>query len=190
MKGNARSRASRTGFRQAAWIYSTEPMNWNWVTSSTKFRLVQALDPVQVALMDRIDSHVAGLPERLRPAAFPNRYLHGARGGRDRPAAPLVGDGVPQVVQVAVGDGGQAFEAGVTEAVEGAGAELPGGRAGEPCRGARRVRRAARCRWGCSGGGTVAGGAPRRSMTSPVVRYWRSRRVTWARDRTVSATNA
>ena len=31
----------------------------------------------------------------------------------------------------AVGDGGQAFEAGVTEAVEGAGAELAGGRAGE-----------------------------------------------------------
>ena len=121
-------------------------------------QVVQALDPVQVALMDRIDSHVAGLPERLRPAAFPNRYLHGARGGRDRPAAPLVGDGVPQVVQVAVGDGGQAFEAGVTEAVEGAGAELAGGRAGE--RAVERVEfgEPPDVGGGCSGGGTVAGG--------------------------------
>ena len=36
--GNARSRASRTGTRHAASICSTEPMNWNWVTSSTRFR--------------------------------------------------------------------------------------------------------------------------------------------------------
>ena len=47
------------------------------------------------------------------------------------PAAPLIGGRVPQVVQVAVGDGCQAFEAAVAEEVQGAGAQLARGRAGE-----------------------------------------------------------
>ena len=102
------------------------------------------LGPNVAALVVELHTEL-GMPlekvTRVLRTQFANRYLHGARGGRDRPAAPLVGDGVPQVVQVAVGDGGQAFEAGVTEAVEGAGAAdrgagackrlpSPGGRAG------------------------------------------------------------
>ena len=63
-------------------------MNWNAV------QVVQAFDAVQVALMDRVDPYVAGLSQRLRPAAFPNRYVHGARREGDRPAAPLIGGGV------------------------------------------------------------------------------------------------
>ena len=82
--------------------------------------------------MDRIDPHVAGLPERLRPAAFQIAICTERVGAGTAPRRRwLAGDGVPQVVQVAVGDGGQGFEARVTEAVEGAGAELAGGRAGE-----------------------------------------------------------
>ena len=52
--------------------------------------VVEALDAVQVALMDGIDPHPAGLSERLRAAAFPDRDLHRARRQRRRPAAPLI----------------------------------------------------------------------------------------------------
>ena len=38
LKGNARSRASRTGARQGVSMRSTEPTNWTWVTSSTRLR--------------------------------------------------------------------------------------------------------------------------------------------------------
>ncbi len=48
----------------------------------------QALDAVQIALMDRIDPDPAGPSERLRAAAFPNRDLRRAGRLRDRPAAP------------------------------------------------------------------------------------------------------
>ena len=81
--------------------------------------------------MDGIDPHVAGLSERLRAAAFPDGDLHRARRRRHRPAAPLIARRASQVIQVAVGDGGQTLEAAVAEAVEGAGAELARSRAGQ-----------------------------------------------------------
>ena len=98
-------------------------------------QVVQALEAIAVALMNRIDSHVTGLSERLRPAPFADRHLHRARRDRCRPASPLIGRRVPQVVQVAVGDAGQAFEPAVVEQRVGAGTELacgwPGQRAVE-----------------------------------------------------------
>ena len=93
--------------------------------------VVEALDAVQVALMDGIDPHPARLSERLRAAAFPDRDLHRARRQRRRSAAPLIACRVPQVVQMAVGDAGQAFEAAVAEQMESAGAELARGRTGQ-----------------------------------------------------------
>ena len=93
--------------------------------------VVEALDAVQVALMDGIDPHPARLSERLRAAAVPDRDLHRARRQRRRSAAPLIACRVPQVVQMAVGDAGQAFEAAVAEQMESAGAELARGRTGQ-----------------------------------------------------------
>ena len=58
----------------------------------------QALDAVQIALMDRIDPDPAGPSERLRAAAFPNRDLRRAGRLRDRPAAPGIAarGGIPR----------------------------------------------------------------------------------------------
>ena len=51
-------------------------------------QVVEALDAVAIALMDRIDPHLAGPSERPRAAAFSNRDLRRAGRLRYRPAAP------------------------------------------------------------------------------------------------------
>ena len=58
---------------------STEPMNWNCGDLVDQVHVVQALDAVEVALMDRVDPHPAGLSERLREAAFSDGHLYPAR---------------------------------------------------------------------------------------------------------------
>ena len=100
-----------------------------------------------------------GYPLRRRENA-PRTYatLHRARRDRCRPASPLIGRRVPQVVQVAVGDAGQAFEPAVVEQRVGAGTRACVWLARTTCRGARRPRRVARCRCSCSGAETAAAG--------------------------------
>ena len=76
--------------------------------------------------MDGIDPDIAGAPERCRPAALADRHLHRARRHGGGSAAPLIGDRVPQVVEMAVRDAGQALEPMV-----GARTERAGGRSGQ-----------------------------------------------------------
>ena len=56
---------------------------------------------------------------------------HGAGRRGHRPAAALIAGRVAQVVEVSVGDGGEALEAAVAEQLQGPDAELAGGRTGE-----------------------------------------------------------
>ena len=111
--------------------------------------------------MDRIDPHPAGLSSGLRAAAFPDGDLHRARRRRRRPAAPGVRRRMPQVVQVAVGDAGQALEAGVAEQMKGARAEGARGRAGQ-----RAVQRIGLGQQPDVGAGVAAGERPPRSAAA------------------------
>ena len=117
LKGNARSRASRTGLELGDLVDEVE--------------VVEALDAVEVSLVDRIDPQVAGLSEGLGPAPLADGDVHGAGRRGHRPAAALIAGRVAQVVEVSVGDGGEALEAAVAEQLQGPDAELAGGRTGE-----------------------------------------------------------
>ena len=159
-------------------------MHWNWVTSIHQVHVVEALDAVQVALMDGIDPHPARLSERLRAAAFPDHDLHRARRQRRRSAAPLIACRVPQVVQMAV--------ARCRPGVRSGGRRTDGKRGRRACAWPDRTA----CRGAASssasspmpacwssGAGTVERGVSRRSAISPVVRCCCNRRVIWARDK-------
>ena len=81
--------------------------------------------------MDGIDPQVAGLSEGLGPAPLADGDVHGAGRRGHRPAPALIAGRVAQVVEVSVGDGGEALEAAVAEQLQGPDAELAGGRTGE-----------------------------------------------------------
>ena len=117
LKGNARSRASRTRLELGDLVDEVE--------------VVEALDAVEVSLVDGIDPQVAGLSEGLGPAPLADGDVHGAGRRGHRPAAALIAGRVAQVVEVSVGDGGEALEAAVAEQLQGPDAELAGGRTGE-----------------------------------------------------------
>ena len=72
---------------------------------------------VIVSLVDGIDPQVAGLSEGLGPAPLADGDVHGAGRRGHRPAAALIAGRVAQVVEVSVGDGGEALEAAVAEQV-------------------------------------------------------------------------
>ena len=93
--------------------------------------VVQAFQVIQIGLVDGIDPDIAGAPERRRPTALANGDLDWARPGGGGSAAPLIRGRVPQVVEVAVGDAGQAFEPAVAKAMVGARTELARGRPGQ-----------------------------------------------------------
>ena len=93
--------------------------------------VVEALDAVEVSLVDRIDPQVVGLSEGLGPAPLADGDVHGAGRRGHRPAAALIAGRVAQVVEVSVGDGGEALEAAVAEQLPGPDAELARGRTGE-----------------------------------------------------------
>ena len=93
--------------------------------------VVEALDAVEVSLVDGIDPQVAGLSEGLGPAPLADGDVHGAGRRGHRPAPALIAGRVAQVVEVSVGDGGEALEAAVAEQLQGPDAELAGGRTGE-----------------------------------------------------------
>ena len=93
--------------------------------------VVQAFQVIQIGLVDGIDPDIAGAPERRRPTARANGDLDWARPGGGGSAAPLIRGRVPQVVEVAGGDAGQAFEPTVAKAMVGARTELARGRPGQ-----------------------------------------------------------
>ena len=93
--------------------------------------VVQAFQVIQIGLVDGIDPDIAGAPERRRPTALANGDLDWARPGGGGSAAPLIRGRVPQVVEVAGGDAGQAFEPAVAKAMVGARTELARGRPGQ-----------------------------------------------------------
>ena len=92
---------------------------------------MEALDAVEVALVDGIDPQVARLSGGPGPAALADGDVHGAGRRGHRPAAALIAGRVAQVVEMSVGDGGEALEAVVAEHVQGPDAELAGGGPGE-----------------------------------------------------------
>ena len=128
----ARSRASRAlGRDRACRIRSTEPHELELGDLVDEVEVVEALDAVEVSLVDRIDPQVAGLSEGLGPAPLADGDVHGAGRRGHRPAPALIAGRVAQVVEVSVGDGGEALEAAVAEQLQGPDAELAGGRTGE-----------------------------------------------------------
>ena len=158
LKGNARSRASRTGGEAGRVDALDRADELELGDLVDEVEVVEALDAVEVSLVDGIDPQVAGLSEGLGPAPLADGDVHGAGRRGHRPAAALIAGRVAQVVEVSVGDGGEALEAAVAEQLPGPDAELAGGRTGEGCRGGHRLQRAARCRPWCSGVGRGAGG--------------------------------
>ena len=87
--------------------------------------------PSRSPLVDGIDPQVAGLSEGLGSAPLADGDVHGAGRRGHRPAPALIAGRVAQVVEVSVGDGGEALEAAVAEQLQGPDAELAGGRTGE-----------------------------------------------------------
>ena len=92
--------------------------------------VVEALGAVEVALMDRVDAQEAGTAVGAGFAPFADADLGGA-GFVVSGAQALVDACAPQVVEMAVGDAGQALEAGIAEHLEGPLAELAGSRSRE-----------------------------------------------------------
>ncbi len=88
---------------------------------------VHALDPLQIALMHRVDPQVAGLAVRSGFAPFADETTHRS-GFVDMTAPGSVGLMLAQVVQVAIGERGQSFKACIGEPVVHALTELPCGR--------------------------------------------------------------
>ena len=129
LKGNARSRASRTGASRAVEARRADELELGDLVDEVE--VVEALDAVEVSLVDRIDPQVAGLSEGLGPAPLADGDVHGAGRRGHRPAPALIAGRVAQVVEVSVGDGGEALEAAVAEQLQGPDAELAGGRTGE-----------------------------------------------------------
>ena len=120
--------------------------------------VVEALDAVEVSLVDGIDPQVAGLSEGLGPAPLADGDVHGAGRRGHRPAPALIAGRVAQVVEVSVGDGGEALEAAVAEQLQGPDAELAGGRTGEGAVEGIDFSEQPGCRPWCSGVGRGAGG--------------------------------
>jgi len=91
---------------------------------------VEALDAIEVAWVDAIDAQEAGLALGPGLAALADSDRPWARLADRHPLAPI-GFGLAEVVEVAVGDRGQALIARIAEHPEGAFAQLFGGRPGE-----------------------------------------------------------
>lgn len=92
--------------------------------------VIEALDVVPIALMNRIDAQEPGPALRARLSALADGDLDRS-GLIDGATYALVGLRLPEVVQRAVGDRGQALEAGIAEDLIGTLTELAGGRARE-----------------------------------------------------------
>ena len=146
--------------------------------------VVEVLDAVEVSLVDGIDPQVAGLSEGLGPAPLADGDVHGAGRRGHRPAPALIAGRVAQVVEVSVGDGGEALEAAVAEQLQGPDAELAGGRTGEGAVEGIDFGEQPDVGLGVAAWEGVPG--RRRSAMAPVVRCWCSRRVTCARERPVT----
>ena len=92
--------------------------------------VVEALDAVEVALMDRVDAQEAGTAVGMGFAALADGDLD-RLGLVDGAALAPVSSRAPEVVEMAVGDAGQALEAGIAEHRVGPLTELAGGRSRE-----------------------------------------------------------
>ena len=92
--------------------------------------MIEPLDAVEIALIDRVDAQEAGLAFRTGLAALADLY-RGGTGLGELPPQAFVSRRLAQVVEVAVGDAGQALVTVVAEAVIGALAQLAGGRPGQ-----------------------------------------------------------
>lgn len=89
--------------------------------------VIQALNAVQIALVDGIDAQEAGAPGGLGLAPLADGDLD-RMGLLDATAHAPIGPRVSEVVEVAIGEDGQALVAGVAEHPVGALTELAGGR--------------------------------------------------------------